>query len=411
MKKYYIGLMITSLLAGCAVGTGQQDIGSAAADTHTSTQVGLSKNEKASEKSTLNIMFADSEQRNFDEKEQVAIHQILINSDNKVRELLPSLTQDISVNIKMVDRDLNAVGGVTGRADTPNMVIIEISNSFPGGITNAIDTALASTVFHEFHHLVRGWTMQENKFGPGIPIAAVNEGLATVFSEKYAGKVSNWTDYPANVEQWVLEILELPSNAPYSHWMMDVLPDGRSNIGYRTGRFIIHQALANSGKSVIELTDISPHEILELSGLIDNHAPSLAKLGDHFATNNSTDKAIVNYQKAYELAKIKDNTQASVYLNKIELLNNPVVISEAVLASYAGRYESEKFKFEITKQGGQLIGTMPGRPAFKLIAEDQNTFTIRVAPVKFEFQKDSTSQIVKLVFHANNSAFEVAKVN
>jgi hypothetical protein len=88
-------------------------------------------------------------------------------------------------------------------------VLIEISRVFPGGLTAAANTALAATVFHEFHHLWRGWTISGNRFGQGIPIATVNEGLAVVFSEKYTGVKSDANRPPKDVSEWVKEIMIL----------------------------------------------------------------------------------------------------------------------------------------------------------------------------------------------------------
>ena len=137
---------------------------------------------------------------------------------------------------------------------------------FPGGISAAAQNALSSTIFHEFHHLDRGWTIQGNKFGAGIPIAAVNEGLATVFSEEYTGVYfEDAYSYPEDAVEWLEEILALPEDADYSTWMMGEHPDGRNSIGYRVGRYVIHQATAKSGKDILKLSKLSPNEILELA--------------------------------------------------------------------------------------------------------------------------------------------------
>jgi hypothetical protein len=159
--------------------------------------------------------------------------------------------------------DVDIVGGVTGRTDAPGVVIVELSRVFPGGISAAAQSALSSTIFHEFHHLERGWTIQGNKFGAGIPIAAVNEGLASMFSEEYTGVYFEESEsYPEDAFKWLEEILSLPKDANYSTWMMGEHPDGRNYIGYRVGRYIVHQAMANSGKNIIELSKLSPDEIL-----------------------------------------------------------------------------------------------------------------------------------------------------
>jgi len=54
-------------------------------------------------------------------------------------------------------------------------------------------------------------------------------------------------------------------DADYSTWMMGEHPDGRNSIGYRVGRYIVHQAIANSGKSILELSGLAPNEILRLA--------------------------------------------------------------------------------------------------------------------------------------------------
>ena len=149
---------------------------------------------------------------------------------------------------------------------TTNPPCGKFSSVFPGGISAAAQSALSSTIFHEFHHLDRGWTIQGNKFGAGIPIAAVNEGLASVFAEEYTGVYFEAAfSYPENAAEWLEEILALPVDADYSTWMMGEHPDGRNSIGYRVGRYIVHQATANSGKSILELSSLAPKEILRLA--------------------------------------------------------------------------------------------------------------------------------------------------
>ena len=216
--------------------------------------------------STLQILFHDGDAGRFSVAEKETITSILVESETRVRELLHNLPKVIDVSVVIIDRDIDVVGGVSGRADAPGKVVVELSKVFPGGISAAAQSALSSTIFHEFHHLDRGWTIQGNKFGAGIPIAAVNEGLACVFSEKYTGVYfESAFSYPEDAVEWLEEILALPEDADYSTWMMGEHPDGRNSIGYRVGRYIIHQATAKSGKDILELSKLSPNEILELA--------------------------------------------------------------------------------------------------------------------------------------------------
>ena len=209
--------------------------------------------------SSLVVAFDEVSSEALGDSASRIIRQMISDSEIEVRALLPSLPDSILVNIEVVDRDIDVVGGVSGRVEAPGKVTIQLSSTYPGGILAAAETALSSTIFHEFHHLFRGWTIQDNRFGQGIPIAAVNEGLASVFSETYTGVYFKAAySCPEDVADWLAEIQALPTDANYQIWMMGKHPDGRNSIGYRVGRFIIHRAAKQSGKGIIELACSHP---------------------------------------------------------------------------------------------------------------------------------------------------------
>lgn len=227
------------------------------------------KNTSNSTKTTSSIISFTEAGGKFTPSQKELIREVALESEKEIRALLPSLPDSIKVSLEIVDWDLDMVGGVTGRTETnvPPVVLIQISEKYPGGVTQATQTALKHTIFHEFHHLSRGWAIQDNKYGPGISIAAINEGLAVVFSEDYTGE-SMEADTPpeaAIAEQWVEEIRSLPLNANYQHWMFQH-PDGRLAVGYRTGNYLIRKAMTKSGKDVLELSELTPDEIYQLAG-------------------------------------------------------------------------------------------------------------------------------------------------
>ncbi|MEM6377477.1 MAG: DUF2268 domain-containing putative Zn-dependent protease [Bacteroidota bacterium] len=144
--------------------------------------------------------------------------------------------------------------------------MVQISNNYKEGKIDSIYAGLKATIFHEFHHLSRGWAIQDNKFAPGIPNAMVNEGLAVVFSEIYTGTVFESNAFPEAADSWVKEILDLPIDASYAKWVMGEHPDGRTYIGYRTGNYLIRKAMAESSKNILELSELLPEEIVALAG-------------------------------------------------------------------------------------------------------------------------------------------------
>lgn len=204
----------------------------------------------------------------FTELQKNTIREVINSSEEEVRKLIPTLPDSIRVVVESVDWDLDIVGGVTGRTETntPPLVLLQVSNKYQGGIIDSVKRGIRATIFHEFHHLSRGWAIQDNKFSYGIPNAMVNEGLAVVFSEVYTGNVYEVNAFTDEADNWVKEILELPLDANYSDWVMGEHPDGRTYIGYRTGNYLIRRAMKLSGKNILELSALTPEEIIKIAG-------------------------------------------------------------------------------------------------------------------------------------------------
>lgn len=213
------------------------------------------------------VVFQEDSLR-FTEKQKVFIRAAIHRSEEEVRDLLPKLPDSIKVIVEAVDWNLDVVGGVTGRTETnsPPLVLVQISLNYKGGVIDSVYQGIRSTIFHEFHHLSRGWAIQDNKFSYGIPNAMVNEGLAVAFTEIYTGNVHEVNSYTDEADIWVQEILALPLDVSYSDWVMGEHPDGRTYIGYRTGNFLVRKAMNKSGKNILELSDLKPVTIIKLAG-------------------------------------------------------------------------------------------------------------------------------------------------
>ena len=218
-----------------------------------------------------NSVFADttinfnSEVHAFTQDEKQLITNIVNRTEQSVRDLLPSLTEEITFNIVTTNRNLDIVGGATGRADAPGVIELTLSTASKDGISGAANSALTSSVYHELHHLVRGWTITQNKYGAqhGIPVAVVNEGLASIFAETYTDEYfAAAYDYPEQAAVWLDEIMQLPLDANYNHWVSGFHPDGRTVIGYRIGRYVVHEAMRKTGKDILELSEMTPSAIL-----------------------------------------------------------------------------------------------------------------------------------------------------
>lgn len=200
------------------------------------------------------------------EQQKLKVKSIVKQTIKDTESVLSTIAKPITFTVKIVEWDLSPVYGVTGRTDRADAIEVSISSTYENGLDGAISDGLRGLVFHELHHSVRGWTMQDNKFPKGIDVAAINEGLADVFAEQQIHRDMNKMPKDVDFDAWVKEIKQLPKDANYGHWM-GFHPDGRIAVGYRAGAYVVKAAMKNSGKGIVELSQLSPEEIYRLAGM------------------------------------------------------------------------------------------------------------------------------------------------
>ena len=134
-----------------------------------------------------------------------------------------------------------------GAAIAFNRVGWTVNPDLPGGVAAIARAQLRSTLFHELHHVARGWVMYGGAAPGSFMEGVVSEGLATVFERDFGGWEPPWGEYPEDVEEWVAELLELPPSAPYSDWMFRH-PDGRRWIPWSScNRFLTGNTSSRPG--------------------------------------------------------------------------------------------------------------------------------------------------------------------
>jgi len=216
---------------------------------------------------SVSLSFTASDEYAFTDAERAQIEDIVMEAFAVVKADFPQLPDQVSVRIDPINRPIvDTLGGVSGRAERPGETVLELSVTYPGGVSAAAEAGLMRAALHEFHHLAHGWTIENNRFGPGIDIATALEGLADVYSEHYEG---SYGTYPAlddaTYMAWASEVRALPWNADYGQWMFSH-PDGREAIGYRTGGELVRRAMARSGLDILAISAASPEDIWEMAG-------------------------------------------------------------------------------------------------------------------------------------------------
>lgn len=169
--------------------------------------------------------FVDKDGHVFSADERAAVREICDATEPEVRAYLPTLTSTVELSVQTGTRFIPETGDV-GAAAAPGRVVWTVDPDRPGGVEALARSRLRYTLFHELHHLVRGWVMRGGE-------------RPTTF---------------------------MHVSAPYWQWMFQH-PDGRRWIGYRAGTYIADKAIRASGCSAAELAETPTDEFLRLAGV------------------------------------------------------------------------------------------------------------------------------------------------
>lgn len=180
-----------------------------------------------------------------------------------MRHILPSLPAQLDIKVQAGD-DVIEETGETGWTIPPNIVYWTVDPKRRERVLAIVNRQLRPTLFHEFHHLVRGATIKPSS----LMDIAITEGMATVFERDFTGASVPWGEYPDNISEWVKELMALPSDAVSKHWTSRH-PDGRRWIAYKAGTYLVDRAVHASGRSSAELVSPSTGDVVAMAAVHD----------------------------------------------------------------------------------------------------------------------------------------------
>ncbi|WP_252106591.1 MULTISPECIES: DUF2268 domain-containing putative Zn-dependent protease [unclassified Halomonas] len=214
----------------------------------------------------LTPLFLDTRDgRHFSNQACETIEQVCREAEPEIRAHLPTLAEHIELACQ-TGKTVIPETGEMGLALTATRVGWTVDAAREGGVDAIARAQLYYTLFHECHHLARGWTVHREAPVVDFMEGVVSEGLATVFERDVAGRQTPWGDYPDEVETWVQELLALPAGAHYVRWMIQH-EDGRRWIGYRAGTYIADLAIRAVGLSAAALVHVPTKDILAMAGI------------------------------------------------------------------------------------------------------------------------------------------------
>ncbi len=125
-------------------------------------------------------------------------------------------------------------------------------------------------------------------------------------------------------------------------------------------------------------------------------------LGEAYMTDGNDELAIKYYKKSIELNP--GNKQGIEMLKKLgvhtEDLINEIIIDDAILESYVGRYElSPGFILTVSKDGQQLKTQATGQSEVLIYPKSENIFYLKVVVAQITFNQNENGEIVSLTLY------------
>ena len=204
-------------------------------------------------------------------KAKPEVEQTIEVAYTEARKLLPELPEDIKIWLD--NRHLIPETGDGGYAYAPD--IINISFDLHFNDKKAQLEHLRATLFHEGYHLVQGFTEEQPEVEPKtLQEFAIYEGCATVFEREYAGSQPLWGDYHQHntdvLEQWQENLQTITAEeyrndwSVYDKWAFYDEESGERWRLYKTGTWLVDEALKKSGLDILDLRLKKADEIINI---------------------------------------------------------------------------------------------------------------------------------------------------
>lgn len=186
---------------------------------------------------------------------------------DEVRRLLPGLPE--MVKIYFGDYGIMPESGVGGYAYSSDIITISLDPDFKDKEKQLNN--IRPTIFHEAFHQYQHYTGEGPRYS--AIEGAVYEGMATVFEREHAGVLEPYGDYQQtavdNLKQWTEDLKKLgheylEDKKIYNAWKF-YHPELKERwIAYKVGTWITDQVLERQNLSILDLSDKTAAEVLEL---------------------------------------------------------------------------------------------------------------------------------------------------
>ncbi len=183
-----------------------------------------------------------------------------------------------------------------------------------------------------------------------------------------------------------------------------------------SGEYVLNEGeMNNAGYEFLQSDKIN--EALAIFKLNIDAFPKSSNVYDSYGEallkNGEKEKGIENYKRSIELNPA--NQGGIDVLKKLGIdtsdLTKEIVVDEAMLESYVGRYElSPGFILEVTKDGNQLKTQATGQAQVDIFPKSENVFYLKVVEAQLTFNKNENGVIVSVTLHQGGQEMEGKKL-
>ena len=183
-----------------------------------------------------------------------------------------------------------------------------------------------------------------------------------------------------------------------------------------SGEYVLNEGeMNNAGYEFLQSDKIN--EALAIFKLNIDAFPKSSNVYDSYGEallkNGEKEKGIENYKRSIELNPA--NQGGIDVLKKLGIdtsdLTKEIVVDEAMLESYVGRYElSPGFILEVTKDGNQLKTQATGQAQVDIFPKSENVFYLKVVEAQLTFNKNENGVIVSVTLHQGGQEMEGEKL-
>ncbi|MGC4082825.1 MAG: hypothetical protein QM736_12110 [Vicinamibacterales bacterium] len=196
----------------------------------------------------------------FSWRERRAIERVAMQATVDAHAVLPTLPRSLVLKVRAGSNVIPETGEASN-AMSPNVIWWDVDPRHDGGVRATVNRELRPSLYHAFHHLVRG----NAGIGRGFRDTIVGEGMAIAFERDFARSARPWGQYSEADTSRVGEVLSMPDDAAWGAWLK-ADRQGRRWAGQRVGTYVVDRASRAMRLNAAQMAAVPTEDVIRHAG-------------------------------------------------------------------------------------------------------------------------------------------------